>query len=223
MDTITSSQPFEDMYIGNGHCVRYAQTPRRHRDWSCVGLRESPWTLLLLHGLFRHFKQPHSFVIVLVAHYKMEIDQSCTRCSPATLCVLSYRISMSYALENQRDWRTSHNWVLDRLDVVPADGAEFKIIDKVLGVLESLPCDAPLKGFGTEINLRTAGLRSLLASCPIDGRVLDTLRSATKRGCSFHALDYESRVLCELTEQPVASRTMHCLERKHICFAASST
>src|SRR6267154_5485473 len=29
---------------------------------------------------------------------------------------------MSYALENQRDWRTSHDWVLDRLDAVPPDG-----------------------------------------------------------------------------------------------------
>ena len=29
---------------------------------------------------------------------------------------------MSYALENQRDWHTSHDWVLDRLDAVPPDG-----------------------------------------------------------------------------------------------------
>src|SRR5882757_893276 len=40
---------------------------------------------------------------------------------PLPLWVLSYWVSMSYALENQRDWRTSHNWVLDRLGVVDAE------------------------------------------------------------------------------------------------------
>jgi len=94
---------------------------------------------------------------------------------PLPLWVLSYWVLMSYALENQCDWHTSHNWVLDRLDVVPAGGAELGIIDWVLDVLGSLPWDAPLKGFGAETNLRTTGLRPLLASCPIDGRVLDTL------------------------------------------------
>jgi hypothetical protein len=85
---------------------------------------------------------------------------------------------MSHALESQHDWRTSYDWVLDRLDVVPADGQELEVVDEVLDVLESLPWDAPLKGFGAQTNLRTMELRPLLASCQIHRHVLDSMIAA---------------------------------------------
>ncbi|KAG1740976.1 hypothetical protein EDB19DRAFT_2024840 [Suillus lakei] len=47
-----------------------------------------------------------------------------------------------------------------------------------LDVLESLPWDAPLKGFGAQTDLRTMELRPLLASCLIHGRVLDSMIAA---------------------------------------------
>lgn len=95
--------------------------------------------------------------------------------NPLPLWVLSYWVSMSYALENQRDWRASYDWVLARLDVVPADGPELGIIDEVLDILESLPWDIRLKGFGGLTDLRTTEIRPLLASSPIDGRILDSM------------------------------------------------
>ncbi|KAG1871526.1 hypothetical protein F4604DRAFT_1681622 [Suillus subluteus] len=94
---------------------------------------------------------------------------------PLPLWVLLYWVSMSYALENQCDWRTSHDWVLARLDAIPADGPELEVIDKVLDILESLPWDTPLKGFGALTDLRTTELRPLLAPCPIHGRILDSM------------------------------------------------
>ncbi|KAG1807535.1 hypothetical protein EV424DRAFT_1543821 [Suillus variegatus] len=97
---------------------------------------------------------------------------------PLPMWVVSYWVAMSHALENQRDWRTSHDWVYDRLDVVSTDGNELEIIDEVLDVLESLPWDAPLKGFGAQTDLRTIELRSLLAPCSIHGRVLDAMIAA---------------------------------------------
>ncbi|KAG1869406.1 hypothetical protein DFJ58DRAFT_742484 [Suillus subalutaceus] len=53
---------------------------------------------------------------------------------PLPMWVVSYWVAMSHALENQRDWRTSYDWVLDRLDVVPANGQELEIVDDVLDV-----------------------------------------------------------------------------------------
>ncbi|KAG1837853.1 hypothetical protein DFJ58DRAFT_862112 [Suillus subalutaceus] len=88
---------------------------------------------------------------------------------------MSYWVAMSHALENQHDWHASHDWVYDRFDVVPTDGQELEIIDEVLDVLESLPWDAPLKGFGAQTDLRSTELRPLLGSCPIHGRVLDSM------------------------------------------------
>ncbi|KAG2362623.1 hypothetical protein BDR07DRAFT_1484569 [Suillus spraguei] len=77
---------------------------------------------------------------------------------PLPLWVLSYWVSMSYALKNQCDWCTSYDWVLARLDVIPADGLELEIIDEVLDILESLPWDTHLKGFGGLTDLRTTEL-----------------------------------------------------------------
>ncbi|KAG1871544.1 hypothetical protein F4604DRAFT_1926276 [Suillus subluteus] len=94
---------------------------------------------------------------------------------PLPLWVLSYWVSMSYALENQCDWRASYDWVLARLNVIPADGPELGIVDEVLDVLESLPWDTPLKGFGGLTDLRTTELRSLLVSSPIHGHILDSM------------------------------------------------
>jgi hypothetical protein len=51
----------------------------------------------------------------------------------------------------------------------------LEVVDEVLDVLESLPWDAPLKGFGAQTDLRTMELRPLLASCPIHGHVLDSM------------------------------------------------
>ncbi|KAG2363769.1 hypothetical protein BDR07DRAFT_1608610 [Suillus spraguei] len=80
---------------------------------------------------------------------------------PLPMWVVSYWVVMSHALENQRDWRTSHDWVYDRLNVISTDRNELEIIDEVLDVLESLPWDAPLKGFGAQTDLRTIELQSL--------------------------------------------------------------
>jgi hypothetical protein len=74
---------------------------------------------------------------------------------PLPLWVVSYWAAMAHALESQRDWRMSYDWVLDRLDVVLADGQELEVVDEVLDVLESLPWDTPLKGFGAQTDLRT--------------------------------------------------------------------
>jgi hypothetical protein len=97
---------------------------------------------------------------------------------PLPMWVVSYWAAMSHALESQCDWHTSYDWVLDRLDVVPADGQELEVVDEVLDVLESLPWDAPLKGFSTQTNLRTMELQPLLASCLIHGCVLDSMIAA---------------------------------------------
>ncbi|KAG2158539.1 uncharacterized protein EDB93DRAFT_1245770 [Suillus bovinus] len=94
---------------------------------------------------------------------------------PLPLWVLSYWVSMSYALENQYNWCTSYDWVLARFNVVPADRPELEIINEVLDILESLPWDTPLKGFGGLTDLRTTKLRLLLVSSSIHGCVLDSM------------------------------------------------
>jgi hypothetical protein len=58
---------------------------------------------------------------------------------PLPMWVVSYWAAMSHALKSQCDWHTSYDWVLDQLDVVPADGQELEVVDEVLDVLESLP------------------------------------------------------------------------------------
>ncbi|KAG1868447.1 hypothetical protein F4604DRAFT_2020782 [Suillus subluteus] len=97
---------------------------------------------------------------------------------PLPLWVLSYWVSMSRALEHQRDWRISHDWILDRLDTVSCDCPELEIIDDIFDVIEHLPWDAPLKGVGACTDLSTSGLRPLLASGPIGGRLVDTMIAA---------------------------------------------
>ncbi|KAG2745061.1 hypothetical protein P692DRAFT_20877321 [Suillus brevipes Sb2] len=45
-------------------------------------------------------------------------------------------------------------------------------------VIERLPWDVPLKGVGAQTDLSTSGLRLLLASGPIGGRLMDTMIAA---------------------------------------------
>ncbi|KIK75402.1 hypothetical protein PAXRUDRAFT_19032 [Paxillus rubicundulus Ve08.2h10] len=85
---------------------------------------------------------------------------------------------MLHALEHQRDWRALHSWVLHRLRVSPESSVESKIISDIRDVLECLPWDIPLKGVGAETDLRTSGLRPLLASSQIGGCLLDTMVAA---------------------------------------------
>jgi hypothetical protein len=67
---------------------------------------------------------------------------------PLPLWILSYWVSMSHALEHQRDWRISHDWILDQLDTISCDCPELEIIDNIFDVIEHLLWDAPLKGVG---------------------------------------------------------------------------
>ncbi|KAG2130281.1 uncharacterized protein EDB93DRAFT_1095017, partial [Suillus bovinus] len=106
--------------------------------------------------------------------------------------VVSYWAAMSHALESQRDWCMSYDWVLDQLDVVLADGQELEVVDEVLDVSESLPWDAPLKGFSAQTDLRTMELQLLLASCPIHGCVLDSMIAAVVQQMQASDLQFVS-------------------------------
>ncbi|KAG2153499.1 uncharacterized protein EDB93DRAFT_1248765 [Suillus bovinus] len=107
---------------------------------------------------------------------------------PLPLWVLSFWVSMSHALEHQRDWR---------------DCDELETIDNILDVIERLPWDVPLKGVGTQTDLSTSGLRLLLASGPIGGRLMDTMiavvveRMQASQNADLRTICVESLVLMD--------------------------
>ncbi|KIJ10720.1 hypothetical protein PAXINDRAFT_16331 [Paxillus involutus ATCC 200175] len=140
---------------------------------------------MLPHGFVSHPVPPYTAVSSLLdlacgmwqSGHRSIIHQS-FHDHPLPLWVLPYLASMSHALEHQQDWRASHSWVLHRLRVSPESSVESKIISDVRDVLECLPWDIPLEGVGAETDLRTSGLRPLLASSQIGGRLLDTMVAA---------------------------------------------
>ncbi|KAG1798386.1 hypothetical protein EV424DRAFT_1332925 [Suillus variegatus] len=127
------------------------------------------------------------------------------------LWVLSYWVSMSHALEHQRDWRASHTWILDRLDTVSGDCDELETIDDILDVIECLPWDVPLKGVGTQTDLSTSGLWLLLASGPIGGRLMDTMIAAVVEHMQA-SQNADLRTIC--VESLVLMDTLHLGEKR---------
>ncbi|KAG2158756.1 uncharacterized protein EDB93DRAFT_1245992 [Suillus bovinus] len=96
---------------------------------------------------------------------------------------------MSCALEAHLAWISAHDWVLQRLEDEEDMGhgaSKSVVVDEVLDLLEHLPRDVDLKGFGAQTSLRTPELLPLLADMMVNGRVLDALIAAINDHADEH-------------------------------------
>ncbi|KIK73411.1 hypothetical protein PAXRUDRAFT_20879 [Paxillus rubicundulus Ve08.2h10] len=107
---------------------------------------------------------------------------------------------MSHAIEHRQEWCASHDWVIEHLDEASnaTSDSSLSLCNEVLDVLECLPWDVPLKGFGARTNLQSSGLQPLLALAPLSGHVLEMMIESVVNQMGTSDLGQFDRLCVEL-------------------------
>ncbi|KAG1834202.1 hypothetical protein EV424DRAFT_1341494 [Suillus variegatus] len=145
----------------------------------------------------------------------------------AKLWVLSYWRDISHVLEARLTWLKSHDWILARFDhhnEHDHHAAELVLIDEALDILEYLPWDADLKGFGACVGIRTSELPPLLADTMVDRRIVDALIVAISgrldehsgSSCAVENLDLATPLFTEDSKYCLRMKEFLVLARSHL-------